>query len=364
MEAESEPNGGVAEPLRHFGPYVKAVRRYVPEVHSFNTFESWPGHLSDIEESARRFGFTVDRIGRLRVLSKGGVPYGLFNGLTPSLVSSPAAAVVRNKWRTKQLLTKNLQHYVPAGRQFEATELDQAARYLATHDASWWVVKPVDGKQGEGISVGVATVEDLNQAWDKVSKATTTSQSRRVLIEELVQGVDLRVFVVRGEVVASAIRLPPFTVANGRSTLQELLVSLEQARTAHAYLRGKKIKVDEKALEIHGLRWLDTPDKGEVVFFNSTANLSAGGVSVDVTDEMSQEVKNIAVSATRAIPGLEAAGVDILIPDLSSARGARIIELNSAPNSAVHQYPSFGQPRRVTDAIVRALNPSERVDFV
>ena len=96
----------------------------------------------------------------------------------------------------------------------------------------------------------------------------------------------------------------------------------------------------------------DRSNAGEVVVVNSLANLHVGGENVDVTELVHPDLLTMAVEAARAIPGLGAAGVDLLTPDIRSAAGAMVIETNVAANIRVHNCPAYGRPRDVAGAIV------------
>ena len=52
----------------------------------------------------------------------------------------------------------------------------------------------------------------------------------------------------------------------------------------------------------------DILEKGQELILRSPSNISAGGDSIDVTDEIHKEFKEIAISAVKAIPGIPYAG--------------------------------------------------------
>ncbi|WP_166429959.1 ATP-grasp domain-containing protein [Nesterenkonia sphaerica] len=331
-----------------------AIRLWVPEWTHFNRFSRWPGHKADVADSAAALGLTVEREGRLMTILRNGAPCGMLNGMTPSLASSPATAAVRNKDLTKRLLSRAAETPVPAGRTFRADRFSEAQAYVAKAPQSSWVVKPASGRQGAGISVGVSQT-GLEWAWGRATAAAPATSKAEVLVEEFIPGVDLRAYVVNDAAVAVAVRLPPFVVGDGMSSLEALIAFLKESREVHAYLRTKQIQIDSTVLQSQSMGGESIPAKDQIIFLNATANLSAGGVSVDVTEEVSPLVKDMAVAAVATFPGLRAAGVDLISQDPRTGKGARIIELNTAPNSVVHQYPAFGHPRNVTHALVSAF---------
>jgi cyanophycin synthetase len=76
---------------------------------------------------------------------------------------------------------------------------------------------------------------------------------------------------------------------------------------------------------------------GDVVYLKSTANLSTGGTSVDVTDAASRE-HFLAERISRVI-GLDVCGVDIMAENLTQPlkdNGGVILEVNAAPGFRMH----------------------------
>jgi cyanophycin synthetase len=105
---------------------------------------------------------------------------------------------------------------------------------------------------------------------------------------------------------------------------------------------------------------LDTiPGENELVLLKPTANLSTGGTSTDVTDEV--HPSNIAMCERIAkIIGLDICGIDIMATDLRNPvtqNGGCILEVNAAPGFRMHIDPSLGLPRNVAEPVVEMLFP-------
>ena len=90
------------------------------------------------------------------------------------------------------------------------------------------------------------------------------------------------------------------------------------------------------------------------------SNVSTGGDSLDVTDEIPQDYKDIAVAAVEALDAV-ICGIDLIIPDTTkpaAEKGAYgIIEANFNPAMHMHIYPYQGQSRRLTMDVLRLLFP-------
>jgi cyanophycin synthetase len=95
------------------------------------------------------------------------------------------------------------------------------------------------------------------------------------------------------------------------------------------------------------------------VYLKSTANLSTGGTSVDVTDMMHPENIFLCERISRVI-GLDVCGIDIMAPNLTQPlkeTGGCILEVNAAPGFRMHLAPSEGLPRNVAAPVIDMLYP-------
>lgn len=308
-------------------------------------------HTEAILAAASTHGLVSKRSGKNVLLFEAERCVGGIMGATPSMNSSFAQLIASSKHLTKSVLTRAGVKTPPA-QQFTSSDWTRAEEYLQDRSGTRQVVKPADGRQGLGITTGVVTAEDLVPAW---RHALEQSRSGRVLIEEEVPGVDVRILVIAGRAVAAATRIPPFVIGDGHRSIRELTEQLEVARKSHVYLKDRTVKIDEKYLRRVHVGIADAPAAGEVQFLNGTANLSQGGVAVDLTDTIPAGAMALAEAAAEAIPGLNFAGVDILMPDLRAAHSATVIEVNTSPNLLVHDAPAYGRPRATSDHLIRAM---------
>jgi cyanophycin synthetase len=101
------------------------------------------------------------------------------------------------------------------------------------------------------------------------------------------------------------------------------------------------------------------PGKNELVLLKPTANLSTGGTSTDVTDEV--HPANIFMFERIArIIGLDICGIDVMATDLQtpvSENGGAILEVNAAPGFRMHLDPAKGLPRNVAEPVIDMLFP-------
>jgi GNAT-family acetyltransferase (TIGR03103 family) len=224
----------------------------------------------------------------------------------------------------------------------------RAARELldATGDV---VVKPARGEQGRGITVGVTDDDALVAA---VQRALAFCPD--VVVEERVDGEDLRVVVIDHEVVAAAVRRPAQVVGTGRDSVAEL-VRRHSRRRAQATGGESTIPLDETTEAVvaaAGYRMADVLPRGEVLAVRRTANLHTGGTIDDVTDRLHPVLAEAARRASRAI-GIPVTGLDLLVPDVEGDRYV-IIEANERPGLANHE------PQPTAERFVDLLFPETR----
>lgn len=236
----------------------------------------------------------------------------------------------------------------PVGLTLDSDQFDEALAHVRALGPL--VLKPSEGARGEGVTRGIATEEDLRAAWGRAELAAGREPS--FVLEEQIDGIDIRAFVVGRRVAAAATRLPAYVVGDGRRSIAELVELKQQQREKNVYLAKMPLIVDTALLARGGRALPDVPVAGEVVVLNGAANLHAGGENVDVTELVHPDLLNLAVDAARAIPGLGVAGVDLMTPDLGSADGAVVLETNGPANIRVHHCPAYGRPQDVAGAIV------------
>ena len=213
------------------------------------------------------------------------------------------------------------------------------------------VVKPTRGEQGKGITVGVTADNGPDELAAAVARAR--AQYPEVLIEQRVNGDDLRLVVIDGRVVAAALRMPPEIIGTGEHTVRDLIVAESRRRSA-ATGGESRIPLDEitEATVIEaGWQLDDVLPQGKRLRVRRTANLHQGGTIHDVTTEVNPELCRVAVVAAEAI-GIPVTGIDLLVPDVTGEEYA-FIEANERPGLANHE------PQPTTAAFIDYLFPGQ-----
>lgn len=197
------------------------------------------------------------------------------------------------------------------------------------------VVKPTRGEQGKGITVGVTADNGPEELAAALARAR--QQYPDVLIEQRVQGDDLRLVVIDGRVVAAALRMPPEVIGTGEHSIRDLIAAESRRRSA-ATGGESRIPLDdltESTVAEAGWTLDDVLPQGTRLRVRRTANLHQGGTIHDVTAVVNQELCRVAVTAAEAI-GIPVTGIDLLVPDVTGAEYA-FIEANERPGLANHE---------------------------
>ena len=161
-------------------------------------------------------------------------------------------------------------------------------------------------------------------------------------------------YVVGDKVIGATNRIPANVIGDGVQTISQLIDDKNKVRKNIPYLSYKPIKVDSSVKELLNQKGysLDTViPKGEQVFLRKVSNLSSGGDPLDETDNLTDEVKQIAVNALNAIPDLHQGGVDVIVDENDPKKGY-VIEINATAEVAFHHFPIKGKARHVSKAIV------------
>ena len=283
------------------------------------------------------------------------------NGNMTSHDSYISPLIMENKVVTKKVLAK-VGFNVPQSIEF--TDVKSAVENFPLFENRAVVIKPKSTNFGLGISIFQQGVTDR----DDFAKAVEIAfrEDKEIMVEDYLLGTEYRFFVLGDQTLAVLLRVPANVIGDGVHTVAELVA----AKNAHP-LRGdgsrtplKKIAlgdIEQLQLKEQGLTVDSIPAKDQLVQLRANSNISTGGDSIDMTDEMHASYKEIAVGISKAM-GAAVCGVDLIIPDLKkpaepSLRSWGVIEANFNPMMMMHIFPFSGQSRRLTMNVIKMLFP-------
>jgi cyanophycin synthetase len=262
---------------------------------------------------------------------------------------SIAEALASDKQMTRQLLAA-VHVPVPEGRLVE----DEHDAWLAAQEIPGpVVVKPRDANHGRGVFANLTERSEVVDAYHEAK-----NEGSGVMVERFIPGIEHRVLVVGGKVVAATCGRPVSVVGDGQHNILELIelqVNSDPRRgdtetqplSPITVSPGLMLMLRQQKLQLESI-----PEEGREVIIKRHDNLSE-----DVTDIVHPEVAHRVVLAARTI-GLDIAGIDLVLEDISrpieEQRGA-VVEVNAGPGLLMHLTPSVGQPRPVGEHIVNHI---------
>jgi len=183
-------------------------------------------------------------------------------------------------------------------------------------------------------------------------------------VERFITGFDFRCLVINYKFICAALRTPASVVGDGVHDLQWLIEETNKdPRRGYGHEKVlTQITIDQftqKMLDDAGVTLQHVPAKGELFLLKPTANLSTGGTSSDVTDEV-HPANVFMFERIAKIIGLDICGIDVMATDLRtpvSENGGAILEVNAAPGFRMHIEPAEGLPRNVAEPVVDMLFP-------
>lgn len=314
-----------------------------------------PSTGSIVEEAVAR-NIPWIRLGKNSLVQLGyGIHQQRFQATITGKTSSIAVDIACNKELTKKMLD-DAAIPVPTG----DLVIDEENLHRVINKIGYPIVlKPLDGNHGKGASINV---KDFETAKEGLNHAQ--NYGPRVIVEKYITGYDFRVLVINHKMTAAARRVPAHIVGDGEMTITEL-INKENLDPRRGYGHENvltEILVDKdtnELLEKLNYTLENIPQRGEIVYLKSTANLSTGGTSIDVTDLIHPENVTMCERISKIV-GLDVCGIDIMAENLTQPlkeSGGAILEVNAAPGFRMHLAPSEGLPRNVAAPVVDMLYP-------
>ena len=308
-----------------------------------------------VDEAAKR-GIPYIRLNKQSLVQLGyGVNQKRIRATIASTTGNIAVDIACDKEETKALL-EAAEIPVPRGTVIRTEAgLDEAIEKFGYP----LVIKPIDGNHGKGNTTNITNREQAIKAFEAAK-----AYSRSVIVERFITGYDFRCLVINYKFICTALRTPASVVGDGEHNIQWLIDETNKdPRRGYGHEKVlTQITVDQftqKMLDDANITLEHIPAKGERILLKPTANLSTGGTSTDVTDEV--HPANIFMFERIAkIIGLDICGIDVMATDLRTPvaeNGGAILEVNAAPGFRMHIEPAEGLPRNVAEPVVDMLFP-------
>ncbi len=333
------------------------LEKDISELRQIREQERFGPSTASIIHEAKRRNIPILRLNEYSMVQLGwGVHQQRIQATMTGRTSSIALEIALDKEETKKILYNNACP-VPDG---VVISCGEEVRPAVSKVGFPIVVKPVDAHQGIGATINPKSVEEAFVAFEAARE-----YSDRVIVERYIEGNDYRMLVINHQFAAAARRIPAHVIGDGRSTLQQLIEQVNQdPRRGFGHEKMlTEIKVDamtQRLLERAGYTLEAVLPRGQTFYLKTTANLSTGGISEDVTDTVHPTNIFIAERVSKFI-GLDICGIDVVAPNLSEPiqqSGGAIIEVNGAPGFRMHLSPTRGKPRNVAKPVIDMLFPT------
>ncbi|MDH4330869.1 MAG: bifunctional glutamate--cysteine ligase GshA/glutathione synthetase GshB, partial [Candidatus Moranbacteria bacterium] len=226
----------------------------------------------------------------------------LIFGQTISKLTVSAYRICDNKEITRKFL-KDANIKTTEGKEFTSKKIKEAVDF-AQEAGFPVVVKPSKGTWGKNVFLDIRSVEEI----EKAIKAVTEDQ-KSFLVEKQFEGDEYRILATKDKLLGVINRVPANVVGDGEKSIEELIeVKNQDPRRGEGHTKSLvKIQLDDDLknnLKEQDLDLKSVIEKDRQVFLRKMSNLSQGGDSIDITDEVHPKIKELAPKIIQAVPGL------------------------------------------------------------
>lgn len=269
-------------------------------------------------------------------------PLKIFSASPPQM-SYPAVKIAKDKYITNQLLSDGGLP-VPAeillsGEAKQPEDLQKVEDFFKIHPKI--VVKPLDSAHGKGITVNVRDIEHFKRAIDI---ATEHSLRGRILVQEQIEGFDVRTVCINYKFADSMIRSPAAVIGDGVHTVEQLIdITNSSSERGENYKARLNIIPKDKVLQFMGKEGMErVPGAHKSINVMGISNIGTGGERENAKRKIPAFLKEMSEQASRILD-LPISGVDFLVavepkPD-STIEELKpcIIEVNDCPSLTVYE---------------------------
>jgi cyanophycin synthetase len=278
-------------------------------------------------------------------------PIQVFSASPPQM-SYPASKIANDKYITNQILAH---HHLPVPQEMLVTikgdsEVgdEDLEKYLTEYRKV--VVKPLDASHGNGITTGITSIDNLRAA---LTEAKAKTNKKRVLIQEQLEGIDIRIVCIGYKFADAISRIPASITGDGEHSIRDLIGLTNQSDE-----RGENYKAKLNMISLDKVRKFlgedklnEIPPKGVEVPVMGISNIGVGGVRFNIKQDVPGFLIDMAEKAARFLE-LPVCGVDFIAKRLPTKNdtiadlSAIIIEANACP--MLTMYDDLRSPEQLS----------------
>jgi cyanophycin synthetase len=292
-------------------------------------------------DAASQLGASIEVLGNEILEIRLGQEWTRVQQNTTALEREITVAVARNKPLVHRLLAKR-QLRTPNYCEFTLNEIARATDFVE-NVAGRCVVKPANGGGGRGVTTGVIGSFSLMRA-----AASAAVYGRELMVEQQVHGDVYRLLYLDGVLMDAVLRKPSAVVADGESTVRELIRLENEVRLntgpnlAHALI---VIDSDVRStLSAQGLTLSSVSAKGTVITLKMVINDNSQQNNFNAKHLLCKSIIEDGAAAAAAV-GVRLSGIDVITPDPNvplAESGGVILEVNTTPSYHHHYYKRNG----------------------
>lgn len=266
------------------------------------------------------------------VLEQNGISELVREGVPTSWINVRSQFYCDNKQLTK-LAYESLD--IPHPKSITFQEANEVALSSFFQKGHIYVCKPLDGTNGVGVITGIRTLEEVKAYYENHKDLATT-----FMLEEQVEGDDLRIHVLGGKIVAACIREPAFVIGNGTDSLEILI----EKRRAEMRIQNPSnfLDIDKSTLDLlkqQNINLSDVPTANRKIRLKIISNMAQGGVAIDVTDKI-HPIYHEWVSALVKYLKTDYFGLDLMTKDYTAnpIENTKVLEINARADWLHHTF--------------------------
>jgi cyanophycin synthetase len=271
-------------------------------------------------------------LGPFAILEYNGISELVRDGVPLSFINLRSEYYCDNKQLTKTVFEKfNIP--CPKSILFQKDNFKHLSQHLI--EGKRFVCKPMDGTNGDSIRMHISNIKHVE---DYLSQQSNPKQ--QFMLEEFVEGQDLRIQVLGGKIVAACIREAAFVIGNGKDKLIELIESRKEQMRIQNPNNHLTIDQSTKGLLIEQkISLYDIPSKNQKIRLKQVSNMAQGGIATDVTDSIhsifSEWVKQIVDYLKTDYFGIDFVSTDYSVDPINNTKA---LEINARADWLHHTF--------------------------
>lgn len=216
-----------------------------------------------------------------------------FNNQTELLVKGIVLSTMNLKTKyfcDYKQLTKSLFSTlnIPSPKSFLFSTLEEKGLNDFMEIGKKYVCKPQIAANGMGVEIGITSLLQVKDYWKK-----NKNMYKSFLLEEQIDGEDLRIQVIDGKIVASCLRIPAYVIGDGTHTLMELVEF--RRKVIYEQCPSDSLELDVTSLSLikqQALTLDSIPKKNQQIQLKTVSNIGQGGIAIDVSDKIHYKYKD------------------------------------------------------------------------